>query len=54
MSDGHVTNHTKHENSMKDYEKPTDLTGFVLLAVGMVFIHVAALIAITIHELTKH
>lgn len=36
-----------------DNEKPTDLTGFILIALGMVFIHAAALVAITIHELTK-
>jgi len=36
-----------------DNTKPSDLTGFICIALGMVFIHAAALVAITIHELTK-
>tara|TARA_R110000744_G_scaffold300547_3_gene409701 strand:- start:994 stop:1113 length:120 start_codon:yes stop_codon:yes gene_type:complete len=36
-----------------EIEKPSDMTGFILIAIGLATFHAAALVAITIHELTK-
>jgi hypothetical protein len=36
-----------------DIEKPGDMSGFILLAIGLATFHAIALVAITIHELTK-
>jgi hypothetical protein len=36
-----------------EIEKPSDMTGFILLAIGLATFHAIALVVITIHELTK-